>query len=346
MRIVIRTLAVSTAATFALCAGAQAQTIRLAHVDPDDWQNSKKGAAAQIFKEIVEGQSEMTVEIFPAGALGDETELVSQAQDGLTQMVLVSGAMSQACPAASVLDIPYTFSSAPLAWKVLDGSFGDALAQHCLEETGLKTLAYGETGFRNFTNSEREIRTPEDMAGLKFRVQELPLYIEMVEALGGEPTPIAWTELPNALSTGVVDGQENPVGVIYNNGLHTLQQYMTLDGHVYGTDFYLMSDEFFQSLDSAQQEVVEDAAKVASTMGRAIQQWTTAQGVTAVQDEGMQVYSPTADEIQAFADAAQPAVVEYLRDELGDDAQWIDQLQQAVSEASDPASGATGDSGN
>lgn len=335
MRIKLKTLAASAAMTVALGAMAQAQTIRLAHVDPDEWTGSKKGAAAQIFKSIVEGETDMEVEIFPAGALGNEDELVGQAQDGTLQMALVSGAMSKACPAASVLDIPYTFSSAPIAWEVLDGEFGDALAQHCLEETDLRTLAYGETGFRNFTNSQREIRTPADMQGLKFRVQPIPLYIEMVSALGGEPTPIAWTELPNALSTGVVDGQENPVGVIYNNGLHNLQSYMTLDGHVYAADFFVMNEGFFQSLDPAQQEVVQKAADVASTMGRAIQQWNTAQGVTAVLDEGMQVYSPTADEIQAFADASQPPVIEFLRGELGDEAEWIDRLQQAASDASD-----------
>jgi TRAP-type C4-dicarboxylate transport system substrate-binding protein len=156
----------------------------------------------------------------------------------------------------------------------------------------------------------------------------------MVESLGGEPTPIAWTELPNALSTGVVDGQENPVGVIYNNGLHQLQQYMTLDGHVYAADFFVMGDDFFQSLEPAQQEIVEKAAQVAGTMGRAIQQWNTAEGVNLVQEEGMQVYAPTAEEIQAFADAAQPAVIEYLRGELGEQAEWIDRLQQAVSDAS------------
>ncbi|SEL01211.1 tripartite ATP-independent transporter solute receptor, DctP family [Roseivivax marinus] len=335
MRLTVKTLAATTAITLGLAASAQAQTIRLAHVDPDEWTGSKKGAAAQIFKNIVEGETDMTVELFPAGALGNEDELVGQAQDGTLQMALVSGAMSKACPAAGVLDIPYTFSSAPVAWEVLDGEFGDALAEHCLEETGLRTLAYGETGFRNFTNSEREITSPADMEGLKFRVQPIPLYIEMVEALGGEPTPIAWTELPNALSTGVVDGQENPVGVIYNNGLHQLQQYMTLDGHVYAADFFVMSDEFFQSLEPAQQEVVQKAADVASTMGRAIQQWNTAEGVKLVQEEGMQVYSPTAGEIQAFADAAQPAVIEYLRGELGEQAEWIDRLQEAVSAASE-----------
>ncbi|WP_226554301.1 TRAP transporter substrate-binding protein DctP [Celeribacter naphthalenivorans] len=330
MRFELKTLTAAAALTLGMGAMASAETIRIAHVDPDEWTGSKKGAAAQIFKNIVEGETDLEVEIFPAGALGNEDELIGQAQEGLLQMAIVSGAMSKACPAASVLDIPYTFASATVAWDVLDGEFGDNLAQHCLDQTGLRTLAYGETGFRNFTNGTREIRSPEDMAGLKFRVQPIPLYIEMVKGLGGEPTPIAWTELPNALSTGVVDGQENPVGVIYNNGLHKLQQYMTLDGHVYAADFIVIDDAFFGDLSASEQEVVAKAARIAGNMGRSIQQWNTAEGVKKVQEEGMQVYSPTADEIAAFAEKAQPAVIEYLRGELGDDAVWIDNLQAAV----------------
>jgi tripartite ATP-independent transporter DctP family solute receptor len=326
-------IAAAAALTLGLASAAQAQTLRVAHVDPDEWTASKKGAAAHIFKNIVEGETDLKVELFPAGALGNETELVGQAQEGLTQVVIVSGAMSKACPAAGVLDIPYTFASATIAWDVLDGEFGDALAQHCLEQTGLRTLAYGETGFRNFTNGTREIRTPEDMKGLKFRVQPIPLYVEMVKGLGGEPTPIAWTELPNALSTGVVDGQENPVGTIYNNGLHKLQKYMTLDGHVYAADFILISDEFYEMLSPAEQAVVSKAARVAGNMGRSIQQWATAEGVLKVQEEGMQVYAPTAEELALFAEKAQPAVVAYLRDELGEDAAWIDRLQAAVDAA-------------
>ncbi|MBE1297723.1 DctP family TRAP transporter solute-binding subunit [Phycobacter azelaicus] len=327
------TIAATAVMALGFATAGSAQTLRFAHVDPDDWQNSKKGAAAHVFKNIVEGETDLTVELFPAGALGNEDELVAQAQEGLTQVVMVSGAMSKVCKAASVLDIPYTFPSAPVAWEVLDGAFGRELAQHCLDETGLRTLAYGETGFRNFTNNTRAIRTPADMEGLKFRVQPIPLYIEMVEGLGGEPTPIAWTELPNALSTGVVDGQENPVGVIYNNGLHKLQKFMTLDGHVYAADFLLISDEWFQSLDAAEQEVVMKAAKVAGNMGRSIQQWNTASGVNKVQEEGMEVYSPTADELAMFRDKAQPAVKEWLAGELGDDAAWIEKLDAAVAAA-------------
>ncbi|MBC2737257.1 MAG: DctP family TRAP transporter solute-binding subunit [Desulfobacteraceae bacterium] len=309
-------------------------TIKLGHVDPADWQSSKKGAAGVIFKNIVEGESDITVELFPAKALGDENALVQQVQEGTTHMAIVSGAMSTVCKTADVLNIPYEFPSAPVAWDVLDGPFGKELAEHCLQKTGLRTLAYGETGFRNFTNNVREIKTPADMKGLKFRVQPIPLYVEMVKGLGGEPTPIAWSELPNALATGVVDGQENPVGVIYNNQLHKLQKYLVLDGHVYGADFIIINDEFFQSLPAKDQAIIEKAARVAGNMGRAIQQFNTAEGVTKVAAEGMQVYSPTAEDLNQFKKLAQPAVKEWLAGELGDDAVWIKKLDDAVEAAS------------
>ena len=309
-------------------------TIKFGHVDPAEWQSSKKGAAGVIFKNIVEGETNITVELFPAKALGDEGELVQQAQEGTTHMAMVSGAMAKVCKVADVLNIPYTFASATIAWDVLDGPFGKELADYCLQKTGLRTLAYGETGFRNFTNNVREIKSPADMAGLKFRVQPIPLYVEMVKGLGGEPTPIAWSELPNALSTGVVDGQENPVGVIYNNKLHKLQKYLVLDGHVYAADFILINDDFFQSLPKNDQAIISKAARIAGVMGRAIQQFNTAEGVTKVSAEGMMVHSPTADEMAQFKKLAQPAVKEWLAGELGDEAAWIEKLDAAVSKAS------------
>ncbi|MCB1762000.1 MAG: DctP family TRAP transporter solute-binding subunit [Gammaproteobacteria bacterium] len=311
-----------------------ATTIKLGHVDGAEWQTSKKGAAGVIFKNIVEGETDIKVELFPAKALGDEGALVQQAQEGTTHMAIVSGAMAKLCKTVDILNIPYTFSSPTIAWDVLDGQFGKELAEHCLQKTGLRTLAYGETGFRNFTNNVREIRSPADMKGLKFRVQPIPLYVEMVKGLGGEPTPIAWSELPNALTTGVVDGQENPVGTIYNNNLHKMQKYMVLDGHVYGADFIVINDDFFQSLSASEQAIIKKAARIAGTMGRAIQQFNTAEGVTKVVAEGMNVYSPTASEMDQFKALAQPAVKKWLAEELGSDAVWIEKLDAAVAEAS------------
>lgn len=326
-------VAVSVAVTLTAVTALAATTIKFGHVDPADWQSSKKGAAGVIFKNIVEGETDITVELFPAKALGDENDLVQQVQEGTTHMAMVSGAMATVCKAADVLNIPYTFASPTIAWDVLDGPFGQELADFCLEKTGMRTLAFGETGFRNFTNNVREIKSPADMKGLKFRVQPIPLYVEMVKGLGGEPTPIAWSELPNALSTGVVDGQENPVGVIYNNKLHKLQKYLVLDGHVYAADFILINDDFFQSLSENDQAIISKAARIAGVMGRAIQQFNTAEGVTKVAAEGMMVHSPTAEEMAQFQELAQPAVKEWLAGELGDDAVWIEKLDAAVAEA-------------
>ena len=326
-------VAVSVAVTLTAVTALAATTIKFGHVDPADWQSSKKGAAGVIFKNIVEGETDITVELFPAKALGDENDLVQQVQEGTTHMAMVSGAMATVCKAADVLNIPYTFASPTIAWDVLDGPFGQELADFCLEKTGMRTLAFGETGFRNFTNNVREIKSPADMKGLKFRVQPIPLYVEMVKGLGGEPTPIAWSELPNALSTGVVDGQENPVGVIYNNKLHKLQKYLVLDGHVYAADFILINDDFFQSLSENDQAIISKAARIAGVMGRAIQQFNTAEGVTKVAAEGMMVHSPTAEEMAQFQELAQPAVKEWLAGELGNDAVWIEKLDAAVAEA-------------
>lgn len=307
-----------------------AQTLRFAHVDPDDWTTSKKGAASHVFKNIVEAETDLTVDLYPAGSLGGETELIEGAQDGTISIAMVSGAYANFCPAAAVTDIPYTFPSAPVAWEVMDGEFGSALAEHCLEQTGLRTLAYGETGFRHFTNSVRPISSPEDMKGLKFRVQTIPLYLEMVRGLGAEPQGIAWGEVPTALATGVVDGQENPISVIYGNNFYEFQDYLTLDRHVYGVDHILVNNELFQSLSKGQQAALKRAAIVAGTTGRAIQQFNSAEGVAKLQAEGMTVTQPSAEQTQAFRDAAQPAVQEYLRDELGKDAEWIDRLSDAV----------------
>jgi len=279
-------------------------TIKLGHVDPAEWQSSKKGAASVIFKNIIEGETDISVELFPAKALGDENSLVQQVLEGTTQMTLVSGAMSTVFKVADVLNIPYTFASPTIAWDVLDGPFGKEMAAYCLKN-------------------------------IKFRVQPIPLYVEMVKGLGGEPTPIAWSELPNALVTGVVDGQENPVGVIYNNKLHKIQKYMVLDGHVYAADFILINDEFFKSLSAKNQAVVKKAARIAGVMGRAIQQFNTAEGVTKVAAEGMKVYAPTAAELAQFQDLAQPAVKKWLAGELGADAGWIDKLDAAIKAVSE-----------
>ncbi|MEK9843897.1 DctP family TRAP transporter solute-binding subunit [Thalassospira sp.] len=321
------------AASFGYSAQAADVTLNFAHVDPAEWTTSKKGAASQVFKNIVEAESGGRIEValFPAGALGGETDLLQNTQDGTLAMSMVSGPFSKVCPEAAVLDIPYIFPNANVAWNVLDGGFGKELAEHCLEKTGLRKMSYCETLLRNFYNSNLAVAVPKVMEGFKFRVMTVPLFVEMVKALGGDPTPIPWPEVPTALTTGTVDGQENPISVIYANKFYEMQKYLTLDRHVYGTDFIVINEATYQGLSDADQALLRRAAGIAANVGRAIQQFNSAEGVAKLAAEGMEVTTPTAEQLKAFRDAAQPAVINWLSGQI--DAEWIEKLQKAVSEA-------------
>jgi tripartite ATP-independent transporter DctP family solute receptor len=195
----------------------------------------------------------------------------------------------------------------------------------------MRVLAYGETGFRNFTNSQHPIKTPADLKGLKIRVMETPLYVKMVKALGAAPTPIAWPEVYTSLQQGVVDGQENPVSVILQANFSEVQKYLTLDGHTYGADFLLINDRFFQKLDPEIQKIIRRAAIVAGNCGRSIQQLNSAMGISKLKEQGMEIYSPTTKERQAFKEATQPAVIEWMKTQV--DEKWIEMLKDAVEKA-------------
>lgn len=312
---------------------ASAVEIKLGHVDPADVCVSKKGAAGATFKGLVEGATggNVIVKVFPASQLGNERELIEGTKIGTIQMSFVSGAIAGFYKPAQVLDIPYLFASGPVAWKVMDSWFGKEMAADILKQTGMRVLAYGETGFRNFTNSNRPIKSPADMKGLKIRVMETPVYVNMVKALGAAPTPIAWSEVYTALQQKVVDGQENPVATIMQAKLYEVQKYLTLDGHSYGVDFFLINDKFYQSLPQETQQIIKTSAVTSALVGRGIQTLNSATGISELQAKGMEVYAPNRAEAAQFKTATQAPVIDYVEKQIG--REWIDKLFKAIKEA-------------
>jgi len=312
---------------------ASAVEIKLGHVDPADVCVSKKGAAGATFKGLVEGATggNVIVKVFPTSQLGNERELIEGTKIGTIQMSFVSGAMAGFYKEAQVLDIPYLFSAGPVAWKVMDGPFGQEMAADILQKTGMRVLAYGETGFRNFTNSTRPIKSPADMKGLKIRVMETPVYVNMVKALGAAPTPIAWSEVYTALQQKVVDGQENPVATIMQAKLYEVQKYLTLDGHSYGVDFFLINDKFYQSLPQETQQIIKTSAVTSALVGRGIQTLNSATGISELQAKGMEVYAPNKAEAAQFKAVTQAPVIDYVEKQIG--RAWIDKLFKAIKEA-------------
>ena len=161
-------------------------------------------------------------------------------------------------------------------------------------------LAYGEVGFRHFTNNVRPIRTPADMQGLRIRVQETPVYIRLIESLGGSPTPIPWPEVYSALAQGVVDGQENPVSTIDYAKLYEVQRYLTLDGHSYGVDFTVINKQFFNRLSPEDQALIRRAAFTSARVNQGIKALNEALSLDKLQ-QTMEVYAPTAEELRSSA---------------------------------------------
>lgn len=301
---------------FSVQAADQPIILKLAHADATDVLTSRKHAQCVFFANMVNAKSggRIEVQVYGAGALGAEREYVEAIMAGTVQAGIASGVLGGFLPEAMVTDIPYLFPSEAIAWKVLDGPFGDKLSKLMLEKTGMRNLAFAEVGFRHFTNDVRPIKSPADVKGLKIRVMETPLYVNMIKALGGSPTPIAWTETYTALQTGVVDGQENPISSTVFAKLYEVQKYITLDGHVYGVDWFLINDKFFKSLPEDLQYIILDSARISAGVGRGLQLLNSnVVGLQTVLDHGCEVYAPTEEELNQFKEATQGPVIEWLK---------------------------------
>ncbi len=312
-------------------------TIKIGHTDPGRWTVSKSQAAGEVFQSMLESASggRVKVEVYPASQLGGEREQFEAVKLGTLEMVYCTESpVTQFFKPAMVLSIPYLFKSEPVAWAVFDGPFGKELAENIRKALGIRILAYGEVGFRHFSNSKRPLKTPQDLQGLKIRVMESPVYVSMVKAMGGNPIPIAFPELYTSLQQGVVDGQENPVSTFVVNKFPEVQKYLTLDGHLYSAQFMGINERLFQSYGQPVQQQIMDAARVASTVSRGVQATISYLGVTEAAKQGVNVYVPSNAEKEQFKKVTQAPVIEYLKKELGPAGDvWMNKLFEAIKDA-------------
>ncbi|MEP3333173.1 DctP family TRAP transporter solute-binding subunit [Sedimentitalea sp.] len=318
-------------AVIALAAGSiSAKELKYAHFQAADL-SSPKHAAALAFESCVEGKTSggIDVQIFPASQLGGGSEIVEGLELGTVQMAAVhDGPISAVYKPFSVLAIPYLFDDQAMAWSVMDGEFGDMLAEDMLAKTGIRSFGVADNGVRNFTNNVRPIAEPADMEGLKMRVMTAPVWVTLVESLGASATPVSWPELPGALQQGVVDGQENGVTNIVNASLYQHQKYVSLDGHVFSWHAYLMSDMFYQSLTEEEQTAVEQCVEIAKVIHRGMTAAQDANATAILSEKGMEVVPVSPEQKAAFRAAAQPAVREYVVDDIG--SEWPDRLDAAI----------------
>ncbi len=290
-------------------------------------------AAMLAFKGAFEKSTgnEYKVELYANGVLGDAASTLEQVLAGtITGTTPADGTFSAFAPDIQVFSIPYLFPDTTTAYEVLDGEFVQNLYEKVANETGFRIIAaYDNGGYRNFTNSKHEIKSAADMAGLNIRVMDSPVYMKMIDALGAKATPVAFLELYSALQTGVVDGQENSSVTTLGASLNEVQPYCTLDGHLLGLAFLTISDEWYKSLDADTQAKVIEAGKEATIAARGTCRYAEALANQTMAEKGVQVYSPTAEEMETFKVAQEP-VVEYLKTEL--DPTLVDGLLQSVTD--------------
>jgi len=283
-------------------------TLRLAHV-----VNEQDGfhIAAVKFQDLVAERTEgaVNIELYPNASLGDERTLLEGMQIGTVDMgVITNGPVANFVEEMAVFELPFLFPSPQAAYDVLDGPIGQELLDK-LSEVNLKGLAYAERGFRNLTNSERPVNTPEDMKGLRIRVMENPVYVDTFRALGANAIPMAWTEALTAMQQNTIDGQENPVNVIHSFKLYETQDYMTLSRHTYAPAIFVMGMPVWNKLPEAAQAVVLQAAQEAAEHERQVNAEMESQQLAELREAGMQI-NDTPD-IKAFQAAAVPVYEKY-----------------------------------
>lgn len=261
--------------------------------------------AMEFMKERLEELSDgsMSITIYPGGQLGSETETIAMLQSGALSMTKTSAAaMENFIPTMSVFGLPYIFRDEEHYWNVLKGPVGKQLLAEG-ESKFLYGLCYYDAGSRNFYTKDRPIRTPDDLKGLKIRVMNSKTAIDMVEAMGGSPTPIAWGELYSALQQGTVDGAENNPPSFTSNKHYEVCEHFTLDAHTRIPDILMMSTKAWERLSPQQQAWVQQAADESSAFERELWKTKTEEALLEAKRQGVTIYEV---DTKAFADKVAP----------------------------------------
>ncbi|NKE66387.1 TRAP transporter substrate-binding protein [Ramlibacter sp. RBP-2] len=263
----MKSMSILLAGVLALAAvPATAQTLRFGHA------NAPGEIAYDMFNELAENvktrtKGAVTIRIFPSEQLGKEADLVQQVKSGALDMSAPSmPVMSSLVPAMEMASGPFLWNDWKEAETVLRGPTFDPIWAELTDKHNIvpvsKILYWG---WRNFTFTNKEVRKPEDMANLKVRVPESPIWVEMVKAFGAAPTPIPFGEVYTALQQKTVDGQENPIPTIYSRKFYEVQGVLTMSRHMLQNNTIVINKASFAKLSPENRKVlIEEAAKVSA----------------------------------------------------------------------------------
>jgi tripartite ATP-independent transporter DctP family solute receptor len=264
---------------------------------------------------------------FGSASLGSDIQMQNALIGGAQEMTVVTTATLVGIVSDfGIYDMPFVFRNEREVDAILDGPFGQNLAAR-LQEKGLVGLGYWENGFRNLTNSKRPITRMEDLQGIKLRVMQNPVYIDMFKGFGANAIPLAFSELFTAMETGTVDGQENPVNTIETSKFYEVQKYLSITKHVYSPWIVLASKKWWDGLNADEKAAVQASVSASRDFQRKSSREASAKAIDNLKAKGMQVtivsdkelermQQSTGEAMNKFAADGHAAVVKELRTDL------------------------------
>jgi TRAP-type transport system periplasmic protein len=320
----VRTLlAAAAASVLPLAANAQATKLTLGHGAAP---GNPRHEAAVLFAERVKTKTNGRVEIQVAHSaqLGDDAAMITALRSGTLDISANSqGAMANVVPEYAALGLPFLFSDVQKAWQLLDGPVGAELAKRTSAK-GMVVLGYWDNGIRHVTNGKRAVKAPADLKGLKIRTPPDTMTVDIMQTLGADTQQIKFAELYVALQQGVVDGQENPLTNIASAKLYEVQKYLTLTGHKYEANPFVMSKRSWDKLTPPDQKIFTEAAAEATQTQRKLSKEADEKLVAELKAKGVQI--DTVDR-KAFVEATKPVYAKWTSGPVGDFVKQV--VQQA-----------------
>jgi len=294
------------------------------------------GIAAERWAELVAERTDgrITMQIYPGAQLvqGEQTREFTAMRRGVIDMAVGSTInWSPQIAELNVFSLPFLMPDYDALDALTQGPVGERIFE-LIQANGVVPLAWAENGFREVTNSQRPIRTPDDMQGLKMRVVGSPIFNDIFTALGADPTQMSWADAQPALTTGAVDGQENPLTIYSVLNMHELgQENVTLWRYVADPLIFAVNQEVWDSFTAEDQEIVRQSAIDAGAHGVEVARAGLTDDDQSLIEEirgfGVEVISLSDEERQAFVDATRP-VYEAWRERIGGD--LVDMAEESV----------------
>jgi len=300
------------------------RTLRLGHgLDPSHPVHRAMEYMADRVAE--KSDSTLQIRIYPSEQLGTERECLELLQIGSLDMVKVSSAVMQGfVPAYKALSMPYIYENEAHRFHVMEGPIGREILRKGTDKR-LRGLVFYDAGSRSFYTNDRPIRTPEDLKGMKIRTMSSQTAIQMMELLGGSPTPMSWGEVYTALQQGVVDGAENNPPTYHLSGQYEVTDYYSLDKHTAVPDVLLIGSQTWNQLSEQERQWVQEAARESVQHQKKLWEEATQKALEAVKEAGVKVIRP---DTEPFAEKVQPLYERYKDQE--EVYHYIQRIQEAA----------------